>query len=175
MLQVPPKSSSSTKNAKFHVCHRCKRFCLVNDYQFDSSFSHLSVCYNCELLENWRSDGSMYDHMLKDMRVREDLYNDGARLAHLIQVRTSWWPTYSYDHCSTYIDVAVPSLFHMLSDASQTCLVCVTCSAVTGTEPKPRFLPENRNRNFAVFNGFFRFQLHDIFITYEVTNCSFLL
>ena len=29
-------------------------------------------------------------------------------------------------------------------------------SAVTGTEPKPRFLPENRNRNFPrLLNGFF--------------------
>ena len=32
-----------------------------------------------------------------------------------------------------------------------------TCSAVTGTEPKPkpRFLPENRNRNFSRFSTVF--------------------
>ena len=72
-----------------HFCSCCKRFLKSTDFHMNCSEARLSICDSCERLRNEagpRSNKTVFKAMLKEIRRREDMYNDGSQVAFVIRV-----------------------------------------------------------------------------------------
>ena len=72
-----------------HFCTCCKRFLRSTDFHMNCSETRLSVCDSCERLRNEagpRINKTLFKAMLREIRRREDMFNDGSQVAYIIRV-----------------------------------------------------------------------------------------
>ena len=78
-----------------HLCTCCKRFLDSSAFHMNCSEAKLAACDACERLRNEagpRSNKTLFKSMLKEIRRREDMFNDGSQVAFVIRVRASTLP-----------------------------------------------------------------------------------
>jgi len=74
-----------------HHCGCCKRFLRSTNFHLNCSEAKLSVCDVCGRLRNEagpRINKTIFKAMLKEIRRREDMYNDGSQVAFVVRVPT---------------------------------------------------------------------------------------
>jgi len=94
--QVP--SDPLTLKGNMTLCPSCHCYLSPNDFHHASNQRKLGRCRACNRIDNHarkRKDFSIFLYMLKNLCRSEDLYNDNAKTAYLMQV----WCHQSHDQC----------------------------------------------------------------------------
>ena len=85
--QVPQDPSTLRKNIYF--CSSCNKYLPSTEFFLSSNSRTPGKCRSCLRIDNEarvRQDYSHYRRMLKSLRRSEETYQDGSRIAFLMQV-----------------------------------------------------------------------------------------
>lgn len=90
IIKVPQDPSVLRKNIYF--CPSCNSYLPSTEFPLSSNSRTVGKCRRCTKIDNdarVRQDYSHYRYLLKMLRKSEEAFNDGSKIAFLLQVNIS--------------------------------------------------------------------------------------